>query len=106
MLTEFQVITAVCSFLKKNGFHITYAKCETEHGIDIQAMTPNGKNVSSEAKGETSSRQGSNRYGKPFDGGQVRDHVSKAFFCAARDRATGLAGLAFPKNEAHLYHVK
>jgi hypothetical protein len=106
MLTEFQVIKSVCSFLRKNGFQIVCSRCEIEHGIDIQALTQTGKQVSIEAKGETSSKRSSKRYGKAFNGGQVFDHVSKAFFCAARDGATGLAGVAFPKNDAHVRCVE
>jgi hypothetical protein len=106
MLTEFQVIKSVCSFLRRNGFKITCSRCEIEHGIDIQALTKTGRQVSIEAKGETSSKRSSNRYGKAFNGGQVFDHVAKAFFCAARESSNGMAAVALPKNEAHVKNVK
>lgn len=103
MLTEFEVIEAVCAFLRRKSFQIDQALRETEHGIDIQAVAPDGKQqVSIEAKGETSSKPDTRRYGKPFSRGQVLDHVSKAFYCAARDCSGSLAGIAFPKNDAHL----
>lgn len=40
---------------------------------------------------------------KPFDSKQVFDHVSKAFYCASRDRSIGLmAAIALPRNETHV----
>jgi hypothetical protein len=98
MLTESEVIRAVCGFLEGNRFQVRQALCETERGVDIQGITPDGKRqVSIEAKGETSSKPITNRYGKPFDGGQVLGHVSKAFYCAARDCSSSLAGIALPQ---------
>jgi len=108
MLTESEVIASVCRFLKKNRFRVTRFLSETERGIDIQALTPDGKqHVSIEAKGETSSKAGSGRFGKAFDSGQAWDHVSKAFYCAARDCSIGLiSGNALPKNERHVKFVQ
>ncbi len=57
MLTESEVIKAVCGFLESNGFQVRQALCETERGVDILATAPDGKRqVSVEAKGETSSK--------------------------------------------------
>ena len=104
MLTESEVIASVCRFLKKNRFPITRFSPETEHGIDIQAIAPDGKTkVSIEAKGETSSMSHTNRYGQGFSSSQVVDHVAKAVYCAARDVSAGLlAGVALPKNQRHV----
>lgn len=103
MLTEYEVVKAVCGFLENNGFQVRQALCETERGVDILAMSPNGqRQVSIEAKGETSSKPSTNRYGKAFNGGQVLDHVSKALYCAARECSSSLAGIALPKNELHV----
>jgi len=103
MLYESQVVAAVCLFLKRKGFVITQRLSTREHGEDIKALAPNRtRRVTIEAKGETSSRPTSNRFGKPFDAGQVWDHVSKAVYCAARTVPGGtLAGVAFPKNDVH-----
>jgi hypothetical protein len=103
MLTESEVIASVCRFLKKNRFHDIRFLSEIEHGIDIQAIAPDGKrHVSIEAKGGTSSKPGTARFGKPFNSGQVWDHISKAFYCAARDSSLGLmAGVALPRNDMH-----
>lgn len=98
MLTESEVVKAVCGFLENNGFQVRQALCETERGVDILAISLNGqRQVSIEAKGETSSKPSTNRYGKAFNGGQVLDHVSKALYCAARDCSSSLAGIALPK---------
>ena len=102
MLTESQVIQKVCAFLENNHFRIISSCSETEHGIDIEAVAPNGRIASIEAKGETSSQHHTNRYGEPFSPGQVRHHVSVALYAAARHFGTGkLAGLALPKNVDH-----
>ncbi len=103
-MTESQIISAVRRFLESNGFQVTRTLSEVEHGIDIEAIAPDRvSNVSIEAKGETSSKVGTARFGKPFNSGQVFDHVSKAFYCAARDSSIGLlAGVAFPHNEVHV----
>jgi len=108
MLTESQVIAAVCRFLKKNGFRVTQHLSETQHGRDIVAISRNGKQeITIEAKGETSSMAHTRRYGKLFNSGQVGDHVAKALYCAARDASLDmLAGVAFPKNAAHVNCVQ
>src|SRR5579864_2278568 len=88
MLTESDVIASVCRFLKRRNFQITKFCRETEHGKDILALAPDGKRqVTVEAKGETSSKRHTSRYGKPFNNGQVEDHVSRAVYCALRDRS-------------------
>jgi hypothetical protein len=104
MLYESQVTDGVCSFLEVNGFSITQRLSAIEHGEDIIAIAPDGKTrVSIEAKGETSSRAGSRRYGKSFNSGQVWDHVSKAVYKAALHFSTGtLAAVALPRNPAHV----
>ncbi len=51
MLTESEVIAATCLFLKSKGFRITQSLLETEHGVDIEAVAPDGKTkISIEAK--------------------------------------------------------
>jgi len=103
MLTESQVIDAVCRFLKGKGFKIEQRRRETETGDDIVAVSTDGKTALIEAKGETSSKAFSSRFGKMFSGGQVLDHVSKALYRAVFYIAQGvLAGMAFPKNNAHV----
>jgi hypothetical protein len=42
MLTESEVIASVCRFLEKHGFRVTRFSSETEHGVDIEALAPDG----------------------------------------------------------------
>jgi hypothetical protein len=108
MLTESEVIAAACRFLKSKRFRITSALSETEQGLDIEGLAPDGETkFSIEAKGETSSKSTTALYGKPFNSKQVFDHVSKAFYCAARDTSKGfMSGIALPRNQAHVKCVE
>jgi hypothetical protein len=107
MLKESDVIKAVCCFLTSRGFTIKSTCGETETGDDIVAFGPNGRpEVTIEAKGETSSKAHTSRFGKSFSRSQVRDHVANAFFRAAS--AVGkhnLSGVALPKNTDHEFYV-
>ena len=108
MLTESKVSAAVCHFLKARGFQITQHLSETQKGIDIVAVTPDGKiRVAIEAKGETSSMEHTPRFGTAFSSSQVFDHVAKAVYCAAIYISKGmLGGIALPKNAPHLNQVE
>jgi hypothetical protein len=80
MLSESDVISAVCQYLKSQGFQITRALSEIERGIDIEAITPDGKTkISIEAKGETSSKSTTARFGKPFNSNQSLIMYQKHF---------------------------
>lgn len=103
MLYEDDIIDAVCGHLESHGFTVTQKLTAKQHGDDIIA-TGNGhiRQLHIEAKGETSSRQGSGRYGTPFHGFQIQDHVANAFFRAIKMATNGrIGGMALPKNEAH-----
>ncbi len=89
MLIESDVIEAVCRFLKSHGYRVTQQLNESQASDDIVAFSANGTKVVIEAKGETSSKSHSSRFGKPFSSGQVLDHVSKAFYRAASYVAEG-----------------
>lgn len=107
MLKESNVISAVCDFLESKQFSIVSRCTELQRGYDIVARHPlNGKEVRIEAKGETSSKPETKRFGLPFTNNQVYDHVSKAFYCAAIYAAAEVySGVAFPKNAAHIKQV-
>ena len=103
MLYEDDIIEAVCAYLERQGFTITQKLNAKQHGDDIIA-TGNGniRTLHIEAKGETSSRTDSPRYGKPFSGFQIQDHVANAFYRAAKMATSGrVGGMALPKNAAH-----
>lgn len=108
LLTEGDVIHAVCIELTKYNYVIEQELTVKEHGDDIVAVKGAGKNkieLHIEAKGETSSDPNSTRYGKPFDNAQVRDHVGAALYKVAeilsRGEANTLVGIALPKSDLH-----
>jgi hypothetical protein len=109
MLLESDVIDAVCAKLESNGYTIRQRLGTTQHGDDIIAVkrTSPVRELFIEAKGETSSRTGSERFGKAFDGAQIPIHVAEAFYKSAKVLSrilTGVevrAGIALPDNRGH-----
>jgi hypothetical protein len=58
------VIEHVCGYLARRDFRITQRLTETQKGFDIVAIAPGANTkVAIEAKGETSSKPSSRRYG-------------------------------------------
>lgn len=103
MLTELEAIRAVSRFFTNCGYRVTQQLSENQAGDDIVAFSSNGKEIMIEAKGETSSKLRTARFGKPFSPNQAHDHVSKAFFRAASYASQKRsAGIALPKNAAHV----
>ena len=109
MLYEADVIEAVCGELKMRGYEIRQTCGPKKRGDDIIAVrkaTP-CLELFVEAKGETSSGEGTKLYGEPFDRRQVRSHVAKALFKSAqvlsRDPQATLirVGIALPDTETH-----
>lgn len=108
MLNENDVVATVDRYLRNSGWRIVAARGTHQHGPDIEAAhSRSGRRLYVEAKGETSSRRGSRRYGKPFNSGQMWDHVAKAFYKAAtvrsqpRTRPRPQAAIALPRNPRH-----
>jgi Holliday junction resolvase-like predicted endonuclease len=83
MLSENDVVEAVCRYLESEGYRIV-SRCSTkQHGEDIVAEhAQSGVTLRVEAKGETCDLPSSKRYGKPFNSAQCRDHVANAFYTA------------------------
>jgi hypothetical protein len=114
MLLEFDVITSVCNKLKEKGYTIKQCLQTNQQGDDIIAIKEEDSRIELyiEAKGETSSREGSSRFGKPFDSAQVHVHVAEAFYKACEVLARNhngvvvKAGVAFPNNDLHRTFVK
>lgn len=106
-LFESDVIEMVCRYLADRGFSIDQKLTGSEHGDDIIA-TIDSLTLYIEAKGSTSSRRSSSRYGKPFSRSQAHDHVAMALYKAAEvltreaDRQDVHVGIALPKNEDHV----
>ena len=80
MLFEDDVIDSVIAYLSDRDYTILYRSYATQHGYIIIALSQNGVELIIEAKGQTSSIKGTNRYGKEFTPSQKFDHVSKAVF--------------------------
>lgn len=106
MLTENDVITAVCGELLSRGWETTSTATTPERGDDIVARRGEVTLVV-EAKGATSSKEGTSRFGLEFNIGQVRTHVGVAVLRALRVASTEVAraGLAFPDNPHHRQEV-
>jgi len=107
VLTENDVVQAVAGHLEDEGYRIVRALSTNQRGIDIVAEHPaTKKQLLVEAKGGTSSKEGTANYGNPFTSNQVKTHVSVAFYYAAMLRqkhSTSGAeiALAFPDDKAH-----
>ena len=82
MLDENAVVDAVCRFLGQHGYSIK-SRCSTaERGIDVCAeKSATGQRIHVEAKGATSSRPTSPRFGKPYT--QSQASVSPHFLHSA-----------------------
>lgn len=107
MLDENQVVEIICNYLTKESYIIEERRSTTEKGIDVVAL--NQKNKSKlliEVKGGTSSRKGSERYGKPFNSNQLFDRVAKGVFTTFSkyvqysELENVNIGMAFPDNPA------
>jgi hypothetical protein len=112
MITENEVISAVCRHLEGMGYEIEEARSTYEHDPDIIARHPKTNEVFLvEAKGATSSKEDSNRFGKPFNSSQVFTHVAKAFFTAmkllcTKEKAALHVAVALPETPLHRRQVE
>jgi Holliday junction resolvase-like predicted endonuclease len=107
MMTEDDVVEAVCRYLQRNQYRIVRRCTTNDHGEDIVAAHSSGITLRIEAKGETSNDSTSKRFGRPFDNSQVETHVAKAFYTAAAtlNSDRGRVGVAFPETRLHRKHV-
>lgn len=86
-MNENDVIDYACWFLEKHGYSVISKKNTYQQGIDITAKhTTSGEMFFVEAKGNTSSKINTPKFGEPFSNSQVKNHVSAAFFCVAKIR--------------------
>jgi Holliday junction resolvase len=102
MLTENQVVAAVAAYLIKQGCTIVSCCGTGERGVDIVAERE-GKRLLVEAKGRTSAKEWTQRFGKEFSKGQKFDHVGKAFLTAVMVASKGeaQAAIALPDDAGH-----
>lgn len=105
MLTEDDVVEAVCRALAAAGWTIVARASTVERGPDVLADR-DGRRLVVEAKGETSNRPASNRFGSPFNAGQVHDHVGRAVLEALAAVSAGHVGaIALPDERNHRRQV-
>jgi len=100
-LGEMEVVEAVRSYLETKGFKINrMVRNTTERGADIVATSPSENVIiKAEAKGQTSSDQGSKRFGKEFDKNQKEDRLGALVKCLGYlDEGFG-AGIALPEDD-------
>jgi hypothetical protein len=105
MQTENDVIDAVCKYLIENNYSITQQLTTSQTGVDIVAVAENGTKCFVEAKGATSSKPTSNKYGKEFDKSQVKTHVGVALVAAFKIKnefPNSESIIALPDNQNHV----
>ena len=80
-IDENAVVEAVCVRLKREGHSIIRRANTTQRGIDVEAIHITSRQiVLVEAKGATSARPSSARYGSTYNGNQVFDRVAKGVY--------------------------
>jgi len=106
-MTENDVVDAVAKHLKAEGWTITNTCTTEQRGIDLTAERGN-EGLFLEAKGGTSSKEGTGRYGKGFSTNQQRDHVANAVLTALKLRSSETrpqVAIAFPDTPSHRRHL-
>jgi hypothetical protein len=106
-MTENDVVDAVASYLKAEGWTVTKTCTTEQRGIDLIAERGN-EGLFLEAKGGTSSKEGTGRYGKGFSTNQQRDHVANAVLTALKLRSSepkSRVAIAFPDTSTHRRHI-
>lgn len=99
-MDENEVIENLCKHLERKGWSILNRVRAGAPGVDIVAERIDGTKFFIEAKGGTSSRQGSRRHGKPYTQSQVFDVTSKGlmqcFHHIASQSNNVSVGFAYP----------
>jgi len=114
MLTENDVIDAVCSMLKVQGYDIKQILKGNKPGDDIVAIKHGNttRHLFIEAKGETSGAKNSKNCGKLFESADIWIYTAEALYKAAEvlSREIGnhkmLAGVALPNNKTYRSAIK
>ena len=79
-MDENAVIDILCDHLATEGYVVEQRLMTTQQGVDVIARDALGRRLFIEAKGATSSREGSARFGKGFNASQVFDRVAKGLY--------------------------
>jgi hypothetical protein len=106
MLTENDVITAVCAELSRRGWETLSTATTRQRGDDVVASRANIV-LRIEAKGATSSKPTTARFGVGFNARQVRTHVAMAVLRAMSVVSGGRsqAAIALPDDDRHRAEV-
>lgn len=83
VLDENALVAFVAAWLKTEGFHVKQALTTKQKGIDIVAER-GPETWLIEAKGATSSRVNSPRFGRSFSSQQAYNRIAKAFYTGAK----------------------
>ena len=108
MLTENDVVRKVTAYLEDDGYKILQSLSTLDKGVDIIAEK-DGQKLYIEAKGATSSKEDSNRFGKGFNKNQVKIHIAMAILASMKVlsiKGHAKAAIALPDNQAHREIVK
>lgn len=107
LLTENEVIAKMAQHLKRRGFIIDRICNTSQKGVDIDARK-GSRRVLIEAKGATSSKDTSSRYGLEFNKNQKKSHIAAAVFKSLELKQVFNCEvwIAFPRDEEHMQIVK
>ena len=104
MLFEDTTIDCLINHLKEKNYQILSISDATQHGYDLVAEK-DGRKLYIEAKGQTSSKPGTKRYGQEFTSSQKFDHVAKAVLKAMQtlnQESESESGIALPYEPGHI----
>lgn len=106
MLTENDILEVLSSYLIAKGYKEIKRSNTKQTGVDLIAENAD-EILYIEAKGETSSKSETSRFGLEFSGGQIKSHVSRAILAAFEiisEKPAGSrtkAAIALPNNKGH-----
>jgi hypothetical protein len=106
VLYEDDIVGAVVTHLRAEGWAIESTALATQHGDDIVA-TRNSERLVVEAKGEGSSKAHTRRFGAPFTNQQASVHIAVAVLRSLRvmSEGTATAAIALPAVDSHRREV-
>lgn len=103
LLDENDVINYLIEYLEGQGYYIIDSCNTSKQGYDI-VMEKDGRELYIEAKGDTSSKEKTNRYSKPFALSQKKHHVAMAIFKTLQTKTKKEncdIAIALPSDDVH-----
>ncbi|MBL0319329.1 MAG: hypothetical protein IPP74_08590 [Alphaproteobacteria bacterium] len=109
MLSENELIDALCMYLKSHDYKIVVARTTKEKGIDVIAKKGTSR-LLIEAQGDPGSFKGSKRYERTFSPSQISTSVSTDLYPAAdlsshERQGEDKIALAFPNHPTYLTFI-